>query len=239
VKAEILSAGQSLDASLDRAAEAIFSVLKDQPKDAPLVIGLCGGRSVVGLLGALERCSVSQPPEILRRVQFFMVDERLVPITDENSNFGGLQKLLFDKLVRDGVLARSQLHPFNPQMSLPDAGCAAYGDELQRHGGRFTVVVLGVGEDGHIAGLFPHHPTLQHTDTGFLSFFDSPKPPPARMTAGPTLITSADLSVVLLLGEGKRGAWETFRAGRVPIEECPALLALTAKRCVVITDLGS
>ncbi len=227
-----------LDGALQEAARKIFAALKSQPKDAPLTLGLCGGRSVVGLLAALERESHSQPQDLLTRVQFFMVDERLVPLTDEQSNFGGLKKLLFDKLVEEGAISASQLHPFVPNSAAPDHGCADYWQELSRFGGRFTVVVLGVGEDGHVAGLFPGHPLLNETAPRFFQFFDSPKPPPARMTAGKALVMGADLSVVLLLGEGKRAAWNTFREATVSPSECPALLATRARECVVITDLS-
>lgn len=235
---EMIRAGASLEDALQAAAKAMFEVLKAQPAEAPLVVGLCGGRSVVGLLKALEAESALQPPELLGRVQFFMVDERLVPLTDEQSNYGGLHRLLFAKLVQDGVLREDQLHPFHPDTSSIDSGCGRYTVELRRFGGTFTLVVLGVGEDGHIAGLFPNHPTLTERDPAFFSFFDSPKPPPARMTAGPALIEGAQASVVLLLGEGKRQAWNTFRAGVASSDECPALLATRVPRCIVVTDLA-
>lgn len=234
---EIIKAGGALEAALREAAQRIFAVLKAQPSGAPLTVGLCGGRSVVGLLSALEQESHKQPQDLLTRVQFFMVDERLVPLTDDQSNYGGLKKLLFDKLTAEKTISESQLHPFVPDSSAPDFGCAAYGAELGRFGGRFTVVVLGVGEDGHVAGLFPRHPVLERLEPAFFSFMDSPKPPPARMTAGKALITGASLSMVLLLGEGKRDAWTVFRAGAASPSECPALLAREARGCIVVTDL--
>ena len=234
----IINAQGGLEEALGRVACSIFAVLKAQATGEPLTIGLCGGRSVVGLVSALEKESRSQPRDLLRRLQFFMVDERLVPLTDEQSNFGGLKKLLFDKLVEEGTVQASQLHPFVTDSSRDDRGCADYGDELNRFGGRFTIVVLGVGEDGHIAGLFPQHPVLKKTEAAFFPFFDSPKPPSGRMTAGAALVTGADLSVLLLLGEGKRAAWNTFRSGSATASECPALLATRARECIVVTDLG-
>jgi 6-phosphogluconolactonase len=226
---EIVQAGASLERALLEAARKIFSTLAAQPKDAPLTIGLCGGRSVVGLLTALERESHQQPGDLLGRVQFFMVDERLVPLTDEQSNFGGLKKLLFEA---------SQLHPFVTDDIQPDFGCASYAEELYRFGGRFTVVVLGVGEDGHVAGLFPQHLVLRNEERAFFSFKDSPKPPLARMTAGKALITAASLSILLFLGEGKRAAWSAFNAAGTSTAECPALLATAAESCVIVTDLA-
>lgn len=233
----IIKARGNLDDALRQVARRIFEVCKGKDASKPLVIGLCGGRSVVGLLGALEKESTHQPDDLLGRIQFFMVDERLVPLTDEQSNYGGLKRLLFNSLVEKKAISESQLHPFITNTSVKDFGCAGYMDELGRSGGIFTVVVVGVGEDGHIAGLFPHHQSLAEKSKTFLHFHDSPKPPADRMSASPALITSADLSVVLALGEAKRTAWEAFKSEAVSEEECPAKLALKAGACLVVSDL--
>lgn len=236
---EVIKANGALEEALGQVARRIFQVCAAKGPRDPLVLGLCGGRSVVGLLSALERESTNQPKELLGRIQFFMVDERLVPITDEQSNFGGLKKLLFNSLVERKVISERQLHPFVPTREVADFGCGAYLEELNSYGGKFTVVVVGVGEDGHIAGLFPHHRSLQEVGGSFVHFNDSPKPPPERMSASPALITGAELSVVLALGEGKRAAWEAFSNEAVSVESCPAKLATCAKGCLVVTDLAA
>jgi 6-phosphogluconolactonase/glucosamine-6-phosphate isomerase/deaminase len=95
----IIKAKDALEAALQETARNIFAVSATKTPTGPIVIGLCGGRSVVGLLGALLKESQNQPKDILGRLHFFMVDERLVPLTDEQSNYGGLKKLLFDSLL--------------------------------------------------------------------------------------------------------------------------------------------
>jgi len=237
MSATVINAKGDLEGALRKVAQKIFEVCKAQPSSEPLVLGLCGGRSVVGLLGALEKESASQPRDVIERMRFFMVDERLVPITDEQSNYGGLKRLLFDSLVEKKVITEDQLHPFMTDNSLKDFGCSKYLEELQSCGGRFTVVVLGVGEDGHIAGLFPGHLSLRETSKKFVHFHDSPKPPPDRMSASPALIAGADLSVVIALGEGKSAAWRAFNDESVGVSECPAKLARQAGSCVVVSDL--
>jgi 6-phosphogluconolactonase len=233
----IIDAKQGLDHALSEVAAAIFDVCGKQGIDGDLVIGLCGGRSVVGLLSALEKEAVRQPAELLRRVHFYMVDERLVPLADERSNFGGLKRQLFDSLIARKFIDESQLHPFVPDPSLPDWGCSTYAESLKQRGGKFTVAVLGVGEDGHIAGLFPAHPLLNETGALFASFTDSPKPPAGRMSATPPLLTSADLAIVLVLGDAKRAAWRSFNDPSEGVESCPAKLATRARECLVLTDL--
>lgn len=233
----VIQAQGGLDAAFEGVAQEIFTLFQKKGVHEPLVLGLCGGRSVVGLLKALRTVATHFPAELLQRVQFFMVDERLVPLSDEQSNYGGLKKLLFDELIQHQVITTSQLHPFIPNEKLSDYGCAAYAAELKQFGGRFTCVVLGMGEDGHVAGLFPKHPLLQRAEPTFFSFFDSPKPPAGRMTCSRALIASADLAIVLALGEAKRDAWQRFNTESTTEEVCPALFARQAREGVVVSDL--
>lgn len=234
---EILNPSAPLESKFSVAVERIFQVLNQQPSSAPLVVALCGGRSVVGILQALLSESTNQPPELLKRIHFFMVDERITPLTHPDSNFGGLAKQLFDSLVEQGKITRDQLHPLYISAHDADSACADYTRELQAFGGVFTVVVLGMGEDGHVAGLFPNHSALSFSGAGFIPFFDSPKPPAARVTASRDLVTGAQLGVLLALGEGKRAAWNDFNNSAIPVERCPAKLVASMPQCVVVSDL--
>lgn len=234
---EIAAPHESLETKLQVAARTIFQVLAKKPAGAPLAVGLCGGRSVVGLLGALLAESHTQPKDILARIHFFMVDERIVPLEDQNSNYGGLYGLFFEKLIRDGLIQSNQLHPFVASVESAPRVCQEYFSELKRFGGEFAVVVLGMGEDGHVAGLFPRHPLLAAQEQGFLSFSDSPKPPPQRMTATVPLLCSSSLAILLALGEGKRTAWEAFQNPANTVADCPACMVHHVERCLVVTDL--
>jgi 6-phosphogluconolactonase len=234
---EILRAKDSIDQALQKAARRVFEVLSQKRSDEPLVLGLCGGRSVVGLLKVLRSEVASQAADLLARVQFFMVDERIVPLSSTDSNFGGLHTAFFSHLITEGLISATQLHPFEGSIEGAVTSCADYMKELARFGGRFSVVVLGMGEDGHVAGLFPEHPVLKRSGKSFECFFDSPKPPAARMTASRDLVTSSDLGIVLALGEGKRSAWEAFQDTGIPESQCPAKMSSSMKNCLVLTDL--
>lgn len=234
---EILHPTATLEIKLASAAQSIFEVLKGKSAVEPLTIALCGGRSVVGLLRALLVESSKQPKELLRRVHFFMVDERIVPLDHAESNFGGLNQQLFSTLVEQGAIAPNQLHPLSITAASAQSDCQHYMRELEQFSGRFDVVVLGMGEDGHIAGLFPHHPALDQPGRAFIPFSDSPKPPPERVTASRELVTAASLGVLLALGEAKRAAWKSFLSHSVTVDECPAKMVEAMERCVVVSDL--
>ena len=234
---EIIKITDSLDSAWDKAANKLVSVLREQPASQDLVIGLCGGRSVVGLLRALKGVLAAQSGELLRRIHFFMVDERIAPLDSADSNFGALKRDLFNELIADGFLLESQLHPFvATQVDAQDA-CSRYYEELSTFGGEFSVVVLGMGEDGHVAGLFPHHLALTREVKGFSCFFDSPKAPKERMTATRGLIEGAALGFLLVIGEGKRGAWANFNDPEISIESCPAKFVTGIGNCCILTDL--
>ena len=217
------------------ACERLVAFIADQPDQ--VVLGLCGGRSVVGILEALRDLKGQEVSIALEKVHFFMVDERLVPLTDEYSNFGGLQRLLFADLLERELIKSSQLHPFNPKPDQPDHGTSEYMRELHRFGGKFDAIVLGMGEDGHVAGLFPNHPVLQRTERQFFSFYDSPKLPPARMTASVPLLTDARLAFLLATGEGKRAAYARYNDDKTPFEECPSRLVKGCAEVIIVTDL--
>lgn len=227
-----------LEEKLLSAAATMFEVLKAQPQATPLVIALCGGRSVVGLVQAFLRESAHQPHDLLARIHFFMVDERIVPLTHPDSNFGGLKQQLFDPLVAEGKILQRQLHPLVIGTDDAQGACQRYVQELNEYGGVFTISVLGMGEDGHVAGLFPRHPALSISGHSFIPFLDSPKPPAARVTASRDLVIGSALAVVLALGEGKRAAWNAFRSDEVSEADCPAKMVSNMERAIVVSDLA-
>ena len=234
---EVLHVTESLEQTCRNLVKKMLDVLYAKPLEAPLAIGLCGGRSVVGLLDALEQELREAPTSFVSRLHFFLVDERLVPLEHSDSNYGALYTQSFAKLIDDQILQKEQLHPFLFDTSALGEACAEYHNQLDRCGGGFSVVILGMGEDGHVASLFPHHPLLSDERDGFVTISDSPKPPPARMTASRRLLEGSSIGILLALGEGKRGAWENFNVPGQSIAECPALVVRSMEQVYIVTDL--
>jgi 6-phosphogluconolactonase len=96
----------------------------------------------------------------------------------------------------------------------PDEGADVYA-EVVDYAAPLDFVLLGVGEDGHIASLFPGHPALRATGLT-AGIHDSPKPPPQRVTLTLEVIRDARQVLILATGEGKAAAVAMARRGDSP-----------------------
>jgi 6-phosphogluconolactonase len=150
-------------------------------------------------------------------VDFYWGDERFVPEGHADRN---------DQQARDAFLSRLNV-PAERVHAMPAHGCdlstaeaadayaAALPDEP------FDLVVLGVGPDGHVASLFPGFPQLHETDRRAVEVFDSPKPPPVRISLTFPALNHSDSVWFLVSGDGKAEA--VARAlGDGTLEDTPA-----------------
>jgi 6-phosphogluconolactonase len=158
-------------------------------------------------------------------VRLTWVDERRVPFQDPDSNRGEAYRL--------GHLAAGD----PPLLELPLYLDGETGDQACRRvaasladdfGGGLDVLLLGLGEDGHSASLFPGRPW---PGASVHPVEDSPKPPPGRITLGLSLLRTAPAAVLLTLGQGKAAA-----LGRL-LQGDPALPASALPDLLVVTDL--
>lgn len=193
-------------------------------KQDRIVVALPGGRSIVPFLGKLKNEKL--PWE---KMHFFMVDERLVPIQDKDSNFRHVSEIFLSDLIAKGRLSPFNLHPYNYKK-----GIVEYEAELKSMGGKFDIIIFGVGEDGHIGGLFPNY-TINDDSDFFIEFHDSPKPPKDRMSASRKLVLRAKLAVLLFVGD-KKAAYERFLDDETSYVECPAKLMKQINHLVYFSE---
>jgi len=201
-------------------------------KQKTAVLGIPGGRSVSGIFRRLRGKSISWG-----KIHIFMVDERLVPLDDPQSNFKLAREHLVDELLARGRLPPENVHPFVMDESQPDFGISDYENELLRHGGIYDVVLLSSGEDGHVAGLYPEHHSVRNESRSYIVFHDSPKPPKDRMSISRRLLTKSRVAILLFEGEIKRAAYAKFHDKHTDFRLCPAKLVLSIRDSYVLTDL--
>ena len=161
----------------------------------------------------------------------FWADERCVPLTDADSNYRLARETLFDLV----DIPQTQIHPIDDTLD-PVAAAGSYQSELARafrpginQLPRFDLILLGIGEDGHTASLFPGHPLLEETERWVAPVLDSPKPPPERITLTLPVLNAARQVVFLAAGGGKAAVLRKVLGTDVPPGALPAQMVRPAE----------
>lgn len=164
-------------------------------------IALSGGKTPEILFNWLaEKYSPSIPWE---RIHFWWGDERCVPPEDKNSNFRMANDLLFSKI----EIPEENIHRIRGEEE-PEQEASRYAAEIKSnldHRGDmpvFDLVILGLGEDGHTASLFPGQPIL-FEDNRICSVSEHPLTGQQRITITGNVINSANRIFFLVTGENK------------------------------------
>lgn len=211
------------------------------------IVALTGGSVASALFPTLATLAVDWT-----RVEIFWIDERAVPPDHPDSNYALASKLL---LVPARVPA-ARIHRMHGE--LPDLAQAARRatDDLKLIAGdppHLDLAIVGVGDDGHVASIFPNRPgdqadssTVARIDSGsaglqpcheppVIPVYDSPKPPPRRLTLTLPVLAHAGLVIVAAFGASKadamRGALHDSAAA-TPIAE----LLRSAASSLVLLD---
>lgn len=202
-------------------AKQIRSVAK-RKKDL-IRIGVPGGRGAAVVLSGLLELEEA----ILQRVVLYLVDERLEGESNEQTLLAsGLQEAIDNnRFTKEQLVITSLQTPF-------------FDFE-----GSFDLIYLGVGEDGHIASLFPgSYPQYDNNKTPFLIEIDnSPKPPLNRVTIsyrGFREYAKKSEIYLMFFGEGKKEAYSRFMAQREEPNTLSALFfAQSFFNTTVVTDI--
>lgn len=133
--------------------------------------------------------------------QVYFTDERCLPTGHPDRNDVMAHSTLLD---RAPIPAR-QVHAIPAELG-PERGAGAYRETLEDVG-HFDLTLLGLGEDGHTASLFPGHPLgVEPGAPDVLAVTDAPKPPPDRVSLSAARLSRASEIVVIVAGAGKRCA---------------------------------
>ena len=191
---------------------------------ASLVVS--GGRSPVRLFEILRTRAIDWD-----RVCIALADERWVDPQDAASN----ERLVRDVLLKDHAAAARFLGLKNGAPS-PDLGAVSAWETFARVPRPFDAVVLGMGDDGHTASLFPGSPNLPSAlnpaaAAGCVGMW-SPVAPHARLSLNLTALLDSRRIVVLITGESK---WRTYAAACAegPVPDMPIRAVLRQSRTPV------
>jgi 6-phosphogluconolactonase len=181
--------------------------------EQPFAVCLSGGSTPRKLYETLAARGTRFP---WPRSHWFWGDERFVPYDHRDSNFRMAQEALLSRV----PIPRDNIHPIPTQGLSPRAAAAAYEATLKQFYGcdtlagarpLFDVTLLGIGEDGHTASLFPEQQSL-HERTRWVLDVRSPKGDP-RITLTYTPLQSSRDVVFLATGSSKQRVIARARAG--------------------------
>jgi len=166
-------------------------------------IVLTGGRTPARLYEALAEQALDWP-----RWQVWYGDERCRPPDHPERNSGQAEAAWLRRV----AIPSANIHPIPAELGAR-AGAEAYARQLAGTG-RFDLVLLGLGEDGHTASLFGGRDWGEGADAAAaLPVFGAPKPPPERVSLSARRLSDARRVLFLVTGAGKRAAVEAWRQG--------------------------
>ena len=183
-------------------AAAAASDIAEALREGARTLVLAGGTTPKRCYELLARLEVEWG-----RVAILFGDERCVHPDHPDSNYRMAREALLDH-VSPATVYRM------PGELGPDEAAGAYTHVVAAVS-PLDVVLLGVGEDGHTASLFPGHPALEATGL-VVGVRDSPKPPPHRVTLTLPALRSARRVIILATGAGKADAVARAKRGEVP-----------------------
>ncbi len=135
-------------------------------------------------------------------------DERCLPLGDSERNDTMAMKAWLDYV----PIPKTQIHSIAAHLEA-DAAADEYASVLAGID-QFDLVLLGLGEDGHTASLFPgRYPGVETNTRTVLAVHDAPKPPPSRITLSAYRLSQADNVFFVIAGESKQQAVTNWRAG--------------------------
>jgi len=192
----------------DRAALAAYAaaLILASARDAIQARGefrlvLAGGRTPLAVYARLANARADWP-----RWHWYFGDERCLPAGDAGRNDSAIRHVWLDHI----AVPATNIHAIPAELGAP-AAAREYAALLAGLD-EFDLVLLGLGEDGHTASLFPGRLLAADADD-VLAVHDAPKPPPERVTLSAARLSRARQVLFLVTGADKRAAVTAWRAG--------------------------
>ncbi len=225
---ELISFPNSAALAQAAAVAWLESVEACNQKQRPQFVALSGGRIAKDFFAATTE-QAGRRKTSLSNVHFLWGDERCVPPTHAESNFAPADQLLFQPL----RIAPDHIHRIRGE-DAPTSAAQNAEAEIQRvvpcnNAGQpvLDIIFLGMGEDGHVASLFPGGPDETRHPSAIYRAVTATKPPPQRITLSYAAIAAAHQVWVLASGKGKEQA---LQASLTTADQTPLARVLHSRR---------
>ncbi|HET9174290.1 MAG TPA: 6-phosphogluconolactonase [Candidatus Saccharimonadales bacterium] len=206
------------------AADAIASRLQRALTTGPTLWFVSGGSSIAATVHAMA----ALPEDLTEQLTVLLIDERYGLPGHHDSNYKQLldagfqhKQATFVPVLVEGLTLQETAHRYEEIVA----------HQLERAS---TVIgQLGIGSDGHIAGILPHSPAV--TAHGLVTAYEAG--PYERITTTFNVITRLSTDFSLVFGENKRTALHKLQAETVSLAEEPAQILKQVPDVYIYNDL--
>ena len=157
----------------------------------------------------------------LNGIQFYLGDERCVATDHPDSNLGMINRTLFINKMSAGC----HIYPMQADAYEQKKAASQYAKILPE---QLDIVIFGIGEDGHIASLFPGSKALRDDEESLVMPVVSPKKPHYRLTITPRVISNAKSIFIIATGALKANALYRMLSVNSKNDDFPLSYAINA-----------
>lgn len=225
---------EDLDTLYKKAADSFVDLSKNSiEKHDRFTVALSGGSSPKAIFKLLATQEYTDKIE-WNKVWFFWVDERWVPLNDEKSN----AKMTYDTVLDQVPVNKDQIFPMYRDGIEPEVYAEEYEHSIRNvlgEDGVFDFILLGMGDDGHTASLFPGENILNETEKWVDAYYLKPQEM-YRITLTAPIINKAENILLVTFGESKRHALNEVLNGEYNPEMYPLQLIDRKENFHLFTD---
>lgn len=224
----------TLDTLYKKAADT-FVELSEQSiqKHGKFVTAVSGGSSPKAIFSLLATSEYADKID-WSKVYIFWVDERWVALDDEKSNF----KMTLETLLSKVSVNKDQVFPMYKEGTEPEDYAREYEAQIRSilgEGGIFDFILLGMGDDGHTASLFPGEAVLDEKEKWVAAYYLKPQEM-FRITLTEPIINKADNILIVTFGASKKHALNEVLNGEYNPKLYPLQLIEKKDSVHVFTD---
>ena len=229
------------------AARVLTALVDAQAARGTASLVVTGGGTGTAVLAKL-RSSPARDAVDWGRVDVYWGDERFLPHGDPERNETQARAALLDHVPVDPARVFAMAPSDGPLGDDPEAAAAEYARTLAARSPvgegspsavpRFDVLLLGIGEEGHVASVFPDSPAVHERVRTVVAVRDCPKPPPTRISMTLPTVRAADQVWLCVAGAGKADAVQRALGGAAEVD-LPAAGAQGLSRTLWVLDAAA
>lgn len=191
------------------ATDFLYNSLKqiENASEAKINVALSGGNTPLPILESLKG-----KPLNWNRYNFFMVDERCIPVESDLSNFGNISKVFFNAISSKKFSMVIEGMSFSESIEIYESEIISHVKKTNQSFPQFDLILLGMGDDGHTASLFPETEGLRE-ENEIVIINKIPQLSTERITLTYPVIMNADQIIVIVKGKNKENIISEIYSG--------------------------